>query len=107
MKSIREIELERSIAELQQKIDQAGLYLETCLRHENTLKWINHLATLHYLGDAFDPEHMRTLANMAADSLDMDCESLPDYDNHMEEARESARKWAEKTYKIFESKDED
>lgn len=45
---------------------------------ENTLKWIRFNAGLHYIGQAFDPEHMRFLANMAAEGIYGD--KLPDFD---------------------------
>lgn len=35
----------------------------------NALDLIYRLASLHYIGGAFDPEHMRGLANIAADAL--------------------------------------
>ncbi len=38
-------------------------------RYQNALKWIRTIAGMHYLGGAFDPEHMRGIANLAADAL--------------------------------------
>lgn len=35
----------------------------------NALEQIRIIASLHYLGGAFDPEHMRTLATIAVDAL--------------------------------------
>lgn len=55
----------------------------------NALQWIRQEATLHYLGDAFDPIHMRTIANMAIAALRG--EPFPDYEEAMARARESAR----------------
>jgi hypothetical protein len=56
------------------------------------LKWIRFEAGLHYLGQAFDPEHMRSIANMAADALGNRAPELPDFDEAMKEAQaEGAR----------------
>lgn len=61
-------------------------------RYHNALLWIRHVAFLHYMGGAFDPEHMRDLANMATASLqDKD---FPDYAQSMAESREKAAEWA-------------
>ena len=38
-------------------------------RYRNALLWIRTIAGMHYFGDAFNPEHMRALANLAADAL--------------------------------------
>jgi hypothetical protein len=38
----------------------------------NALEVIRFSATIHYLGGAFDPEHMRSLANLASDALNGD-----------------------------------
>lgn len=35
----------------------------------NALQRIRFIAAMHYMGGAFDPEHMRDLANIAADAL--------------------------------------
>ncbi len=63
-------------------------------RYGNTLKWIRMIAGLHYFGGAFDPEHMRTLANIAADALDG--RDLPDFDESQEHAQRKASEWAER-----------
>lgn len=61
-------------------------------RYRNALVWVQHVAGLHYLGGAFDPEHMRDLANLAATALqDKD---LPDYDEAMAKGRQKAAEWA-------------
>jgi hypothetical protein len=39
-------------------------------RYANALKWIRTVAGLHYFGGAFDPEHMRALANLAGNDDD-------------------------------------
>lgn len=58
-------------------------------RLETALKWIRFQAGLHYLGGAFEPEHMRALANMAADGLSHDpIPDLSDFEEAMEIARE-------------------
>ena len=65
--------------------------------YANALKWIRHIAALHYMGGAFEPKHMRALANIAADALDPTIRKvLPDYENSMEQARERAREMAER-----------
>jgi hypothetical protein len=70
------------------------------LRYLNALKWIRHIAGMHYFGGAFDPEHMRGLANVAADA--MMGRELPDWDEAMEKAQEKARKWADKMQKVLD-----
>lgn len=54
-------------------------------RYENALKWITLIAGSHYWGGAFEPEHMRSIANIAADALAG--KDLPDHDEAMEKAR--------------------
>jgi hypothetical protein len=71
-------------------------------RYRRALQWIRATAGLHYFGAAFEPEHMRDLANVAADALDLRWsaegtrlhEDLPDYEAAMEQAKISAREWA-------------
>jgi hypothetical protein len=58
-------------------------------RYENALKWIRLITGLHYFGGAFEPEHMRNLANIAADAL-AGTRDLPDFD----EAQERSKRWA-------------
>lgn len=36
----------------------------------NALEHIRIAALLHYVGGAFDPEHMRSICNIASDALD-------------------------------------
>lgn len=55
----------------------------------NALKWITHYATLHYMGGAFEPDHMRALANLALAALAG--EELPDFEASMLKAREKGR----------------
>jgi hypothetical protein len=49
-------------------------------RYRNALMWVRIITGMHYYGGAFEPEHMRDLANLAARALDgqdlPDCESL-------------------------------
>jgi hypothetical protein len=80
--------------------ETAARLTETGARYENALLWIRHLAILHYLGDAFDPEHMRTLANIAANALaepPFAREALPDY----EETSRAAQAEAERLSAVF------
>ena len=66
-------------------------------RYANALKWIRHIAALHYMGGAFEPKHMRALANLAADALDPTIrKALPDYEVRMAKARERAREMADR-----------
>jgi hypothetical protein len=65
-------------------------------RYANALKWIQHIAALHYMGGAFEPKHMRDLANIAADALDPSVRrNLPDYETRMADARVRAQELAE------------
>jgi hypothetical protein len=79
--------------------EDIGWVVTRAARMENALLWIRHLAGLHYLGDAFEPEHMRTLANIAADALGPpppDGEdvprALPDFMEVQAEARVEAQR---------------
>jgi len=60
-------------------------------RLRSALKWIRQVATVHYIGGAFDPEHMGELANMATDALNG--EPVIDYDAAMERAKVKAAEW--------------
>lgn len=62
---------------------------------ENTLKWIRLNAGLHYFGGAFDPEHMRRIANLATDAIAGES-TLPDFDEAMAESKEKAAEWADR-----------
>jgi hypothetical protein len=35
----------------------------------SALQWIRYFATMHWLGDAFDPVHMRQIANFASAAI--------------------------------------
>jgi hypothetical protein len=61
-------------------------------RYGNALKWIRLVAGLHYFGDAFDPEHMREIANLASGALAG--KDLPDFEERMAEGKERASEWA-------------
>jgi hypothetical protein len=74
-------------------------------RYQNALKWLRSLAGLHYMGGAFDPEHMRDLANIAADALAG--RNLADWEDAMEGAQERARKWAGEMSGLLRPDDED
>lgn len=62
-------------------------------RYRNALLWIRTIAGMHYFGDAFNPEHMRALANLAANSLDG--KDAPDFEERMAEAKRRAREMAD------------
>jgi len=67
------------------------LYSVEHQRYKNTLTWIRHVAGLHYFGGAFNPEHMRDLANMATAALQG--KDFPDYDQSIARAQETAAEW--------------
>lgn len=54
----------------------------------SVLHWIHQTATMHWLGDAFDPVHMRNLADLAATAIRG--EPIMSYEEAMVEARERA-----------------
>jgi hypothetical protein len=65
---------------------------EEAARLRNALMWVRHVSGLHYVGGAFDPEHMRDLANMATAVLQG--KALPDYDEVMDRSRVKAAEYA-------------
>ena len=62
-------------------------------RYRNALLWIRTIAGMHYFGGAFNPEHMRTLANLAADALAG--KDVPDFEERMAESKRRAREMAD------------
>jgi hypothetical protein len=64
-------------------------------RYRNALLWIRTIAGLHYFGGAFNPEHMRTLANLAADGLDLGGKDIPDFEARMAEGKQRAGEMAD------------
>ena len=107
-------ELEKKVADLKQGRENLLAYIDKRIaveaRYENSLEWIRYLAGLHYMGDAFDPEHMRALANIAADALNYNFKSedstefeddgkfLPAFEESTEKAKKKARKLADKLH---------
>lgn len=102
-------ELEQQVKELKQIGETLKGHVNKQIaieyRYANTLEWIRFLAGLHYMGDAFEPEHMRAIANMAADALNYefkpgsnefkdDGRFLGDFEEATEKAKKLARKWA-------------
>ena len=77
----------------------------TAHRYQNALTWIRHVAGLHYLGGAFDPEHMRDLANMATAALQG--KDFPDYAESMARGREKAAEWAALFATLADDDDDD
>lgn len=63
-------------------------------RYRGALLWIRLIAFGHYSGGAFDPEHMRDIANLAANVLNG--KELPDFEESAAKARKKAAKWAER-----------
>jgi hypothetical protein len=54
----------------------------------NALRWVHFIAGMHFMGQAFEPDHMRALANLAADALAG--KDLPEFGKVTEEARKEA-----------------
>lgn len=75
-------------------------------RYRNALEWIRMVAGMHYLGGAFDPEHMRNLANIAADALD-GRRDLPDFEETAAKAQRKARKMADEFSKLLADPDKE
>jgi hypothetical protein len=67
--------------------------------------WIRHLAALHFIGDAFDPEHMRSLANIASDTVNG--KEFPDYYQTTVKARERAFEEAAHWHEILNIEESD
>lgn len=74
---------------------RVGAVYDENRRFSNALQWIRMQAGLHYLGQAFEPEHMRNLANLAGDALSGTGE-IADFAAAMDEAEQFARERAEK-----------
>lgn len=72
---------------------------------ENALKWIRQTALLHYMGGAFEPDHMRDIANVAAKV--MNGKELPDFDAAMVKARERADELYDRVFRPLLDPDED
>jgi hypothetical protein len=75
-------------------------------RYENALKWIRLITGLHYFGGAFDPEHMRALANIAADAL-AGARDLPDFEEAQERSKREASKMAERLALLLVDEEEE
>lgn len=67
--------------------------------YESALHWIRQVAGTHYIGDAFEPVHMRELANFATAALRGD--PITDY----EEATAEAQRWAAEMMAFFDRED--
>jgi hypothetical protein len=67
----------------------------------SALQWIRYFATMHWLGDAFDPIHMRQIANFASAAIRG--EAISDYD----QATARARVKAAEMMAWFDSEDSD
>ena len=81
------------------KADYSDQLIDRVAQLENTLEWIGHLARTHYLGGAFDPEHMRAIANLTVDGLTG--KELPNFQDSMKAALEHGKKqWEELQYLI-------
>lgn len=72
---------------------------------ENALKWIRQTALLHYMGGAFEPDHMRDIANVAAKV--MNGKQLPDYDAAMLRAAQRADALYKRVFRPLLDPDED
>lgn len=60
-------------------------------RLANALLWIRYIAGMHYLGQAFEPDHMRALANLATDALVG--KEQPNFVETQEGAMKKAEEW--------------
>lgn len=84
--------------------------MQAIVRHNarltNVLEWIRFQATLHYIGQAFEPEHMRAIGNLAADALDGRLVDLPDYREAMEQAEERGKELHEQLEAWMEADNE-
>ena len=67
----------------------------------SALHWIRQVAGTHYIGDAFEPVHMRELANFATGALRGD--PIIDY----EAATIAAQQWAAEMMAFFDREDTD
>lgn len=75
-------------------------------RYENALKWIRTIAGMHYFGQAFEPEHMRGITNIASDALAG--RAIKDHDEAMATARKNALEMAERLgFELLGDDDED
>lgn len=64
------------------------------VNYANALELIRRIAFLHYIGGAFEPEHMRALGNIAADALsDVVVPEPPDQVAIAERAHAEAEKY--------------
>lgn len=73
-------------------ITQHALMCDEIDRLRNALLWIHYRAYVHYIGGAFDPEHMGALADAATDALNG--EPVEDFDAAMARAKVKAKEWA-------------
>lgn len=81
--------------------------LEIASKYGNALRWIRHIAYLHYMGEAFDPERMRHIADMASDALTGDQDhQLPDYEEEAEKALEEADRMV-KAFGLYDQDEEE
>lgn len=70
-------------------------------RLENGLKWVSQLAGMHYATGAFDPEHMRIIANMCYDILNEN-DFLPDFEETIKEGTKQAQELAQRIQDLAE-----
>lgn len=71
-------------------------------RYANALRWIRAIAGMHYFGGAFDPEHMRSIANIAADALAGN-RDLPDCEEALAKSQARAQKMADELHGILDA----
>lgn len=74
-------------------------------RYRNALLWLRTIAGMHYFGGAFNPEHMRSLSEVAARALDG--QDLPDFEEQMAESRRRAREMADRWGRELSEEDGD
>lgn len=69
--------------------------------YNSALHWVRHVAGMHYIGDAFEPAHMRQLSNFATAVL----RGEPVADWH--KAIEKAEVWAKEMMEYFDQEEDD
>jgi hypothetical protein len=68
----------------------------TMTDYHNALRWIRHISLIHYMGGAFEPEHMRDIADLAGQALNgKKIERFPHLKELEQAVEEKARLWME------------
>ena len=62
-------------------------------RLRDALYWVRMQAMVHYVGQAFEPQHMKEIVDLADNALDGG--PVPDYRQSVEEAQRRAKEMAQ------------